>query len=418
MGRQELDKWSVIRLHDLYRKGRLNPSPEWQRSKVWNDRMKQALVDTILQNLPLGLIMLNVEPHVDEDKVTIERYEVVDGQQRLTTVFDYIEAASWSTGKSGKTITPYKSLTGAQQQRFDEYNVPVALMRDFEEEELLDSFSRLQNAKPLKIGERVKALPTKFHPFIKELTDHKIFRLGGGIHKFRDAHWNLAAIFFKSTYKRTPLERQEYADLENFLKSTRFDQPKAQKALEDTKKTLNFELRVFEECLRQNPAFEVTIRTARPLKWLFVVLILLLAKYALSGREHKAAEGILSYYAAKDKEGTNEWLAYVNTGRTGRIDTHNVRLCLEQLVSHILNAAKPEPLDKTRIFTQAQREEIYTLSRERCAQCGIDLSPTNFHADHIKPHNKGGKTEVSNGQALCSKCNLEKGGTFEGALQL
>lgn len=358
--------------------------------------------------------MLNVDLFVDEDKNQIERYDVVDGQQRLTTLFDYIEGASWAAAKKGRAISPYKSLTAAQQHRFDEYNVPVALMRDFEEDELLDSFSRLQNAKPLKIGERIKALPTKFHPFIRELTDHKLFRLAGNIHKFRDAHWNLAAIFLKSTYKRSPLDRQEYADLEHFLKSTRIDLVKAKKAMEDAKKLINFEAKVFEECLAQSAGFEATLRTARPIKWLFVVLSFLLAKYSLSGREHLVATGLLSYYAEKDREGTPEWAAYMSTGRTGRIDTGDVRLCLEQIVSHILIAADPEPLDPARNFTAEQRKEIFEKSGGKCAECKVDLSPTNFHADHIKAHRAGGRTEVANGQALCSKCNLNKGGSFKG----
>jgi len=413
MGRLELDKWSVKDLFDLYKRNRLNVRPQWQRSKVWNDKMKRALVDSVLQNLPLGLIMLSEESHVDEDGVPISRYDAVDGQQRLTTLFDYKDGEKWSHSKKGKDIKPYGALSNAAQQRFDEYKVPVALMREFEEDELLDSFSRLQNAKPLKIGERIKALPTKFHPFIKELTDHKIFKLGGGIHKFRDAHWNLAAIYFKSAYKRSPLDRQEYVNLEEFLKNNRVDQVKAKRAVDDTRKILNFETKVLEECVRKNQAFEATIKTARPLKWLFAVLTFLLEKYALSGREHLVAEGVLNYYAAKDKENSEEWVSYMHTGRTGRIDTDDVRVCLEQLMNHIILAARAEPFDKKRFFTGAQREEIYAKSQGKCAICGIELSRTNFHADHAKPFREGGKTEVSNGQALCSKCNREKGGNPE-----
>jgi superfamily II DNA or RNA helicase len=37
------------------------------------------------------------------------------------------------------------------------------------------------------------------------------------------------------------------------------------------------------------------------------------------------------------------------------------------------------------------------------------LDPSNWHADHIVPHSKGGDTDVLNGQALCPTCNLKKG---------
>jgi superfamily II DNA or RNA helicase len=44
----------------------------------------------------------------------------------------------------------------------------------------------------------------------------------------------------------------------------------------------------------------------------------------------------------------------------------------------------------------------------RCMQCGVEL-PHRWHADHIIPYTKGGKTIPSNGQALCPNCNLKKG---------
>jgi len=36
-----------------------------------------------------------------------------------------------------------------------------------------------------------------------------------------------------------------------------------------------------------------------------------------------------------------------------------------------------------------------------------------WHADHVVPYSKGGKTELSNGQALCAECNLSKGSGME-----
>ena len=41
-------------------------------------------------------------------------------------------------------------------------------------------------------------------------------------------------------------------------------------------------------------------------------------------------------------------------------------------------------------------------------KCGIPLGK-NFHADHVLAFSKGGATVTSNGQALCSACNLRKG---------
>lgn len=61
-----------------------------------------------------------------------------------------------------------------------------------------------------------------------------------------------------------------------------------------------------------------------------------------------------------------------------------------------------------RRFNQSERIALYLASDGKCANCGAPL-PEGWHADHIEPYSKGGSTDVYNGQALCPKCNLEKG---------
>ena len=48
------------------------------------------------------------------------------------------------------------------------------------------------------------------------------------------------------------------------------------------------------------------------------------------------------------------------------------------------------------------------MSGNICESCGSKLNG-NFHADHIFPYSKGGKTILKNAQALCANCNLKKG---------
>ena len=61
-----------------------------------------------------------------------------------------------------------------------------------------------------------------------------------------------------------------------------------------------------------------------------------------------------------------------------------------------------------RLFTQKQRNIIAWLSGGYCNLCKSKLT-NDFHADHIFPFSKGGKTVIQNGQALCPSCNLKKG---------
>lgn len=61
--------------------------------------------------------------------------------------------------------------------------------------------------------------------------------------------------------------------------------------------------------------------------------------------------------------------------------------------------------DSRRSFTQTQKHEILKKQNYKCAKCGdkLDLISTHFH--HKKPWAEGGRTVVSNGLALCTKCH-------------
>ena len=53
------------------------------------------------------------------------------------------------------------------------------------------------------------------------------------------------------------------------------------------------------------------------------------------------------------------------------------------------------------------------MSGNLCKKCGAHLKG-KFHADHIIPFSKDGKTILKNAQALCQDCNLKKGNKIYG----
>ncbi len=415
MGEFELDKWTVSYLHDQYQRDRLNVQPDYQRSKAWSEKMKHELIDTVRNEWPMGLIMLNVDRRPDSDGRLIDHYDVVDGQQRLRSLFEYLDGAEdWTqkSGKKGSHFQQYGALSEAAQDRFKMYRVSVALMKEYETDEILDVFSRLQNGRPLRIGEKVKALRSVHKDHLRQLTEHNLFDLEGASAALRagDAHWNLSAGFYKGMYNNNPLERHEYEQLVRFLQDTHnFDEKRADKAVADCKRILNLLRRTIQEANNVEPSFVEKVRSPRSVKWAFACVTLLDQEYSLAGREHLLGKGLLNYYTAKEKEESPEWVAYLNTGRTGRIDTDEVQVCLEHLKNNMINAAGLEPRDSRRYFTSEQRKKIYEKSLGYCAECGLSLSETNFHADHIVPYSKGGKTTLENGQAMCTRCNRKKG---------
>jgi 5-methylcytosine-specific restriction endonuclease McrA len=61
-----------------------------------------------------------------------------------------------------------------------------------------------------------------------------------------------------------------------------------------------------------------------------------------------------------------------------------------------------------RRFSSKQRVALFIRAQGRCGLCGVRLEP-RWHADHERPYSRQGPTDALNGQALCPKCNREKG---------
>lgn len=61
-----------------------------------------------------------------------------------------------------------------------------------------------------------------------------------------------------------------------------------------------------------------------------------------------------------------------------------------------------------RRFNATEKFVMHANADGLCQACGIELNP-GWHADHVIPHSKSGRTDIANAQALCSRCNLQKG---------
>jgi len=63
--------------------GKLTIQPEYQRNYIYADGKKDvAVIESILKGYPLGLIYFN--------KVSDDNFEVLDGQQRITSIGRYV----------------------------------------------------------------------------------------------------------------------------------------------------------------------------------------------------------------------------------------------------------------------------------------------------------------------------------------
>lgn len=75
---------SVFELHRRWAQGTLWLDPEFQREFVWSNEKQVKLVESVMARIPLPVFYLADE--AENDKVV-----VIDGQQRLTTLFAFME---------------------------------------------------------------------------------------------------------------------------------------------------------------------------------------------------------------------------------------------------------------------------------------------------------------------------------------
>src|SRR5436190_14538105 len=83
---------TVHELLDLRQKQMLVVNPEYQRGVVWTAAQKKRLVDSVLRGYPIPIIYLHHIRH-EVGSLVSERFEVIDGQQRITAMAEYHEGA-------------------------------------------------------------------------------------------------------------------------------------------------------------------------------------------------------------------------------------------------------------------------------------------------------------------------------------
>lgn len=138
----------IITVSDLvqwYSKNELELSPRYQRNNVWNEKAKAYLIDTIVRGLPIPPIFLRQT--VDVNTKTTKR-EIIDGQQRVRAILDYVVAEAFSIKKSHNRALggkKYSDLDPDTQEAILEYEVLAEVVTEKDESVIYDMFARLNS---------------------------------------------------------------------------------------------------------------------------------------------------------------------------------------------------------------------------------------------------------------------------------
>lgn len=133
---------TVADVYQLIDEGKLTLRPDFQRKFVWTHEHQEAFIDTILNGLPFPEIYV-CEGDVDVQKLRTTRL-VIDGQQRLTTIRNYIEGKHEHPPTK---IPPYQSLSTTQKENFINYQIVMRDLGKVDEETTREIFRRINLTK-------------------------------------------------------------------------------------------------------------------------------------------------------------------------------------------------------------------------------------------------------------------------------
>lgn len=152
--------------------GDIDLQPDFQRGEVWSQAKKQRLVDSILRDWHVPPI------HVIED-VQTRKQEVLDGQQRLVAIRDFVDgefALDGNIEPIDDGLAPlhgckYRDLPDVWKRRFNQFTIRLFRIVDYRAGEPGELFFRLNQPTSLTGAEQRNAFFGPVRAQIKELVE-------------------------------------------------------------------------------------------------------------------------------------------------------------------------------------------------------------------------------------------------------
>lgn len=171
---------SVFELHRRCQRGDIILQPHYQRKNVWTRPKKSKLIESILRSIPIPSIYFAETPDGD--------WEVVDGQQRLTSFFEFLDneyALSQLPVLTQFERKFFKDL-GSYQRKIEDYQLHIFIIKKESHPDIrFDIFERINegatqlNAQELRNsifrGERIEHLiKLSKNPYFVKVTKGKL----------------------------------------------------------------------------------------------------------------------------------------------------------------------------------------------------------------------------------------------------
>lgn len=419
---------TVMELIHLQENGCLNLEPGFQRKSVWTVNDRRKLVQSVLEGYPMPSIFLYRR---NESGAPV--YDVIDGKQRLETLFMFSRSGGFR--RDGFELKfqfedddrPYvwgwrELIKWDHTAEFLGYKIQTVEVRG-DLSDIIDLFVRINSTgKSLTSSEKRHARYYR-SPFLKEADRlakrYRPYLLSQRVvsesHISRMKDVELITELLASIVAGGPIHGKESVD--KAVGNEGLNAHTLRKASSDFQTVLKALKRMFPEL------HATRFRNMAEFYTLFMVVWdLQQQKMILTDRKrNRTAEMLLKRLSNGVDEvrelqrnakgagrGQQLYADYLLSVQRGTDDIGQ-RKRRAQMMQGLL-AGLFEKKDERRLFSPEQRRLLWNSEEKRkCRECGEALTWTNFQADHIKPHSRGGRTELVNAALVCQPCNASKG---------
>ncbi|RGD75844.1 DUF262 domain-containing protein [Anaerofustis stercorihominis] len=130
----------IVELYQDMNENKLILQPSFQRKLVWNNKHKENFLQTILGQYPFPEVYF-ADGNIDTENIQSTK-QVIDGQQRLSTIYQYI---SDNDDLVLKNIKKFKNLSQIEKELFLNYTVVVRDLGKLSDIQIKEIFSRINS---------------------------------------------------------------------------------------------------------------------------------------------------------------------------------------------------------------------------------------------------------------------------------
>lgn len=330
--------------------GKLNIRPKYQREFVYDEKQRNAVIDTIRKGFPL-----NVMYWVKNEDGT---YEVLDGQQRTISFCQYIN------GDFSIDNRAFHNLTKTEQDLILDYKLMIYFCEGNDKEKL--DWFKIINIAGEKLTDQELRNAVYTGPWLTNA-------------KLHFSKTSCAAYLLAKDYVNGSPIRQEY--LETALSWIN-----------------NGNVEEYMSIHQHDPnANELWTYFRNVIEWVKLT-------FTNYRKEMKGINWGVLYNQFKTNTYDTEKLEQEIQTLMIDDDVTNKK----GIYFYVLT--RNEKYLNIRAFTESQKRSAYEKQNGICKNCGKHFDIKEMEADHITPWHAGGKTSVDNCQMLCKDCNRRKSG--------